>query len=166
MKKLLSALLLLSVAGSNAVFAADKYILSEPADNANKTVSEVKETVQEPQRTIDVPKWEDYVPEKYQNPRGEFSKGHSIAELSVGIVLTDLLITAPIGIPMMVHGTTKLKNISYSKKKVKFENGLKEAENITDLDQREKYYKNLLASCDMTEKRKQKLAKKRAKKQK
>ena len=145
MKKLFSVLFLLAFAGANGVFA----------DTATKETADTA--------TVNVPKWEDYVPEAYQNPRSDFNKGKSIAELSAGIVLTDLLITAPIGIPMMVHGTTKLKNISYSKKKVKFEKGLAEAEQIADLNEREKYYKQLLLSCDMTEKRKAKLAKKRAK---
>ena len=57
------------------------------------------------------------VPEKYQNPRTFPNRGKNIAELSVGIVLTDLLITAPVGIPMIVHATTKMKNQSWYEKK-------------------------------------------------
>ena len=79
--------------------------------------------------TVSPPVWSDYVPEKYENPR-HFTRGKSIAELSVGIFLTDLIITCPIGIPMIVHSTTKLKNQGYYEKKVKFENGLQEAEKI------------------------------------
>ena len=90
--------------------------LTKELEMQNEATILAKETADT--ATVNVPKWEDYVPEAYQNPRSDFNKGKSIAELSAGIVLTDLLITAPIGIPMMVHGTTKLKNISYSKKKV------------------------------------------------
>ena len=39
---------------------------------------------------VKAPVWEEYVPKKYQNPRSFPSKGKNIAELSVGIVLTDL----------------------------------------------------------------------------
>lgn len=98
-------------------------------------VEEIKEAVP--------PKWEDWVPEKYQNPRTDFSKGSSIAELSVGIFLTDLLITAPIGIPMICHGTTKIKNVSYSEKKEKFEKGLAFAKTIESLEERQQYYDKL-----------------------
>lgn len=110
------------------------------------------------------PVWEDYVPPKYQNPRRDFSRGNTIAELVTGIVLTDLVFTAPIGIPMIVHSSTKFKNISYAKKKDRFEEGLKYAENIEDPTERRVYYKQLLKECKMTEHDKEKLAKKKAKK--
>lgn len=109
------------------------------------------------------PVWEDYVPEKYQNPRRDFTKGGTTAELVTGIILTDLVFTAPIGIPMIVHSSTKFKNINYAKKKDKFEEGLKYAEFIDDPTQRRVYYKQLLKECKMTEQQKTKLAKKRAK---
>lgn len=109
------------------------------------------------------PKWEDYVPEKYQNPR-KFSKGKSIAELAVGVVLTDLIITCPIGIPMICHATTKMKNTSYYHKKIKFENGLAEADKITNSVEKQNYYNDLLKTCDMTIEDKYKQEKKQAKK--
>ena len=110
------------------------------------------------------PKWEDYIPEKYQNPRQDFSKGSSIAELSVGVVLTELIVTAPIGVPLICHSTTKLKHIYTAKKKVKFEEGLRHAQTIQDPAEREEYYKQLLKKCNMTEAKRQKLAKKRGSK--
>lgn len=113
--------------------------------------------------TVEAPKWEEYVPKKYQNPRTDFSRGASIAELTVGIVLTDLLFTAPIGIPMICHATTKLKNIGYANKKVKFENGLQEAEKISNPDEKQLYYENLLKKCKFTEKKRQKQLKKMSK---
>lgn len=114
-------------------------------------------------QNVEVPKWEDYVPEKYQEPRDDFSRGGAIAEMVVGIVLTDLIITSPIGIPMLCHSVTKLKNISYLDKKEIFENGLEEAQTIQDLKERQNYYKNLLKKCKFTEAQKKKLAKKKAK---
>lgn len=105
------------------------------------------------------PKWEEYVPKKYQNPR-DFSRGKSIAELSVGIFLTDLLITAPIGVPMIVHSTTKLKNKSYYDKKIKFDEGLLNADKITDPNEKSLYYKELLNKCNMTEQDRAKILKK------
>ena len=118
--------------------------------------------------TVSPPVWSDYVPEKYENPR-HFTRGKSIAELSVGIFLTDLIITCPIGIPMIVHSTTKLKNQGYYEKKVKFENGLQEAEKIKDPEEKQKYYDKLIKDCKLsTERRDKKLAKqqKKAKKKK
>lgn len=102
---------------------------------------------------VKAPVWEEYVPKKYQNPRSFPSKGKNIAELSVGIVLTDLLITAPVGIPMVCHATTKMKNQGWYEKKAIFENGLKEAENISDPAEKQAYYDNLLKKCKMTEKK-------------
>jgi len=109
------------------------------------------------------PVWEDYIPEKYQNPRRDFSAKSATTELVAGIVLTDLLLTAPIGIPMIVHSTTKFKNINYAKKKDKFNEGLIYAQSIENPTERRVYYKTLLKNCDMTEAHKNRLAKKRAK---
>lgn len=115
---------------------------------------------------VKAPVWEEYVPKKYQNPRQFPSKGKNIAELSVGIVLTDLLITAPVGIPMICHSTTKMKNQGWYEKKLVFESGLKEAETITNPKEKQEYYDNLLKKCKMTEKKHQKQLKKMQKKQK
>ena len=114
---------------------------------------------------VEAPKWEDYVPEKYQNPRNDFRRGSAIAEMVAGIVLTDLIFTAPIGIPMICHSATKLKHISYSDRKEKFEEGLEFAETIKDSKEKQKYYKKLLKKCKFTEAKKEKLAQKRAKKE-
>lgn len=93
-----------------------------------------------------VPKWEEYVPDKYKEPR-MFSKGKSIAELSTGIVLIDTIIACPIGIPMTVHATTKLKNTGYYNKKIKFDEGLAAAEEIQDPEERQQFYNNLIKEC-------------------
>ncbi len=101
------------------------------------------------------PVWEEYVPYKYQNPRAFPKRGKHIAELSAGIFLTDLLITAPIGIPMICHATTKLKNQGWYERKQKFEKGLIEAEKISNPKEREEYYKKLLKECKLTEEKRQ-----------
>lgn len=114
------------------------------------------------------PVWEEYVPFKYQNPRPFPKRGKHIAELSAGIFLTDLLITAPIGIPMICHAVTKLKNQGWYERKQKFEKGLIEAEKISDPKEREEYYKKLLKECKLTEEKRQEQLKrmeKRAKKE-
>ena len=110
------------------------------------------------------PQWNDYVPEKYYYPKS-YSRGRSISELVVGIVLTDLIITAPIGIPMVVHSSTKLKSIGYRERKQKFNDGLKEADKIENLKERQEFYKQLLSDCRLSEKDKIKYAKKKLKKQ-
>ena len=116
--------------------------------------------------TVSPPVWSDYVPEKYENTK-HFTRRKSIAELSVGIFLTDLIITCPIGIPMIVHSTTKLKNQGYYEKKVKFENGLQEAEKIKDPEEKQKYYDKLIKDCKLsTERRDKKLAKQQKKAEK
>ena len=108
--------------------------------------------------SVQAPKWEEYVPKKYREPRDDFSRGSAITELSIGIVLTDLLLTAPIGIPMICHSTTKLKNLGYADKKIIFEEGLKEAEKITDPEEKQAYYNRLLKKCKFNEqKRKRQL---------
>ena len=112
---------------------------------------------------VTAPKWEDYVPEKYQNPREDFTRGSAITEIAVGSELTALIITSPIGVPMLCHGVTKFKHVSYRDKKAKFEAGLKEAEKIENPAERKAYYEKLLKKCKFTEKQKQKLAKKREK---
>lgn len=96
-----------------------------------------------------IPKWEDYVPKKYQNPRTDFTKKSGTTELIWGIVLTDLLVTAPIGIPMICHGTTKCHHVSYLEKKEKFENGLAYAETIKSPQERQEYYNKLIKECGL-----------------
>lgn len=144
MKKQITSLLIISILS-----------IAPTAIAENITTSEVK-----------APVWEEYVPQKYQNPRQFPNRGKNIAELSVGIVLTDLLITAPIGIPMICHSTTKMKNQGWYEKKLVFENGLKEAETISDPVQKQAYYDKLLKKCKMTDKKYQKQMKKIQKEQK
>ena len=109
---------------------------------------------------VKAPVWEEYVPEKYQNPRSFPNRGKNIAELAVGIVLTELLVTAPIGVPMICHSTTKMKNQSWFVKKQKFEKGLIEAEKITNPNEKRAYYAKLKKECGLTEERHQKQLKK------
>ena len=102
MKKQITSLLIISILS-----------IAPTAIAENITTSEVK-----------APVWEEYVPQKYQNPRQFPNRGKNIAELSVGIVLTDLLITAPIGIspssyafsPSFIASYIKLIKFSPNKK--------------------------------------------------
>lgn len=119
----------------------------------------VEETLQD----VEAPKWEDYVADKYINPRTDFSRKAAYWEMACGFFLTDLILTAPIGIPMIVHSATKVKNISYGEKKAKFEQGLKVAETIQDPILKKAYYKTLLKDCKLKESKKRRLANKRAK---
>lgn len=145
MKKFIALLLLMTFVGVNSQVLAV----------SSKANTEVK-----------APVWEEYVPEKYQNPRSFPNKGKNIAELTVGIVLTDLLITAPIGIPMICHSTTKMKNQSWFLKRQKFEAGLEQASTISDPAEKQAYYTKLKKECGLTEERHQKQLKKIAKQKK
>lgn len=98
-----------------------------------------------------VPKWEDYVPEKYANPRTDFSKKATVTEMTGGIILTCGLLSAPIGIPMIIHSASKMKHIDYAERKATFEKGIKHAETIKDPTARRVYYKKLLKKCELSE---------------
>lgn len=115
------------------------------------------------ENNIEAPKWEDYVHEKYFNPRTDFKRKTAYWEMAGGFFLTDLIITAPIGIPLIYHSATKIKNISYGERKTQFEQGLKVAETIKDEELKKAYYKTLIKDCKLSERKKKKLAKKRAK---
>lgn len=158
MKKQTACLLALMVLSMNIpVFAMS---------NKDAQAEGVVDSRVQPEEPADAPKWVEYVPEKYQNPRTDFQKGAAIAELSTGIVLTDLILTSPIGIPMICHSTTKLKNIGWADKKAKFFDGLEEAKNIEDAEERAVYYTKLRAQCKMTDKKRAKQLKRMAKAQK
>ena len=77
-----------------------------------------------------------------------------------------MLLTAPIGIPMICHATTKIKNQGWYEKKIIFENGLKEAEHISNPAEKQAYYKKLLKKCKMTEEKHQKQLKRLEKQRK
>ena len=155
MKKTILSILALSIMVANVPAFALSVAESEAAGVVDSRV--------QPEQPADAPKWIEYVPDKYQNPRTDFKKGPAIAELTAGIILTDLLITSPIGIPMVCHSTTKLKNIGWADKKVKFFNGLKEASKITDDAERAEYYKQLRTKCRLTDKKHAKQLKRMAK---
>ena len=78
MRKYLSLLLALLVVSSTVPTFAMSVAESEAAGLRDMRVQA---------ENTDAPKWNEYVPEKYQNPRTDFSKGKSIAELSAGILL-------------------------------------------------------------------------------
>ena len=155
MKKTILSILALSIMVANVPAFALSVAESEAAGLVDSRV--------QPEQPADAPKWIEYVPDKYQNPRTDFKKGPAIAELTAGIILTDLLITSPIGIPMVCHSTTKLKNIGWADKKVKFFNGLEEASKITDDAERAEYYKQLRTKCRLTDKKHAKQLKRMAK---
>lgn len=155
MKKKITFLLILSILSINLPSLALSKAKAQKAGVVDARV--------QPEQPADAPKWIEYVPEKYQNPRTDFSKGSAIAELTTGIILTDLLLTAPIGIPMICHSTTKLKNIGWADKKAKFFDGLQEASTISDTQERAKYYTKLKSQCKMSEKKRAKQLKKMAK---
>lgn len=157
MKKFLSILLTLLIVSANAPVLAMSVEESEAAGLRDMRV--------QPAVPADAPKWIEYVPTKYHNPRTDFKKGTAIAELVGGIVLTDLLFTAPIGIPMICHSTTKLKNIGWADKKDKFFEGLEEANNLTNPEERAAHYDKLRKKCKMTDKKREKQLKRLAKEQ-
>lgn len=127
-------------------------VLNFPAFALSEEESEhLRDMRVQPLEPSNAPMWTDYVPKKYENPRVDFGKGAAITELTIGIILTDLILTAPIGIPMICHSTTKLKNISYANKKEKYFDGLKKAQNIS-ADEQEEYYRNLLKECKLKKK--------------
>lgn len=145
MRKLLTILLAILIFSVNAPAFAMSVEESEAEGLRDMRV--------QPIEPADAPKWVEYVPTKYHNPRTDFKKGTAIAELASGIVLTDLLLTAPIGIPMICHSTTKLKNIGWADKKNKYFEGLEEAKNINNFNERQEHYDKLLKKCKMTEKK-------------
>jgi|GEM_PF-1209221 len=158
MKKKMTCLLALMLFAMNVPVFAMSDAMAEAVGVTDSRV--------QPAEPADAPKWIEYVPDKYQNPRTDFSKGKAIGELSAGIVLTDLLITAPIGIPMITHATTKLKNIGWADKKVKFFNGLEEAKKISNDAERAAFYKKLRSECKMTDLKHAKQLKRMAKNKK
>lgn len=131
-----------------------------------ETVENVSQSAPSVTLYDDAPKWEDYVAPKYRNPRTDFSKGSSITELSVGALLTELIITAPIGVPLLVHGTTKVKMGSYANRKKIFEEEIAKARTIEDPDKRAQEYTRILSKCNLKESTKRHYEKKYAKKQK
>ena len=113
----------------------------------------------------DAPVWDEYVAPKYRNPRSDFSRKASISELATGVLLTELIITAPIGIPMVVHGTTRVKMVSYNNRKNIFDREIEKAQYIVDDNERAKAYKNILQQCHLKESTRQHYLKKNAKAQ-
>jgi len=149
MKKIFSLLLLTSFLSVNMCFAED-VLLTETTATAHD----------------DAPKWADYVAPKYQNPRHDFSRKNGMTEIIVGAVLTDLILTAPIGVPMIIHGSTKIKMVSYNNRKQIFDKEIAEARLIEDDAERQAAYQATLKKCKLKESTKKHYAKKAAKAQK
>lgn len=159
MKNLYAILLMIGCLGLNSgVFAY------ENITNEVDTSCTLQKTIQE-QKVIndDAPVWAEYVAPKYRNPRADFSKKASISELVTGIVLTELIITSPIGIPMTIHGTTKVKMVSYNNRKNIFDEGIAKARLIQDDEERAAAYKKVLKKCHLKESTRKHYAKKEAK---
>ena len=128
MKKTISLLLLLSMATFTMPAFAEMYdsrVQSIYPENA--------------------PRWTDYVPPKYQNPRTDYSKKGAITEIVIGSLVL------PFTIPLIVNGSTKLKNISYAEKKKIFFNGLQQAQTMTP-EQQQQYYPQLLRQAELVKK--------------
>ena len=142
MKKILVSMLILSFA------------IMQPAVFA---VEEIKEAVP--------PKWEDWVPEKYQNPRTDFSRAAAITETSIGAFLSALVVGIPIGVPLICHGSTKFKHVSYNDKKKRFEKGLAFAQTLDTEAEKQSYYDRLPQKCGLKESSHNKILKERAKEQ-
>ena len=150
MKKFISFVLLFSFLGINACFA-NEVVTFDEMQNTTVTVHD------------DAPVWEDYVAPKYRNPRHDFTRKSAISELVTGIVLTDLIITSPIGIPMIVHGTTKVKMVSYNNRKNIFDEEIAKAQLIEDDGARKAAYQATLKKCNLKESTRIHYAKKAAK---
>lgn len=135
MKKIILSIITLSFLTSNLSALA----LNEITTENTKETSEQSKFI-----ANDAPQWEDYVPAKYLNKQPTCTRGGAIAELSTGILLTDLLITAPIGIPLIVHGKKRLNIVNYSDKKPKFEQDIAEARLIQNDEQRKAQYEAII----------------------
>ena len=113
---------------------------------------------------VEQPKWEDYVPEKYQNPNEDRLRTGMFVQVILGTGLTVFILPSPWSIPMLCRGITNIKHVSYYNKKEKFMVGLNEAEKIDDPKEREIYYKKLLKSCNLKENKRVKKEEKENKK--
>ncbi len=127
MRKTIAAVLLLSLVG----FFTSAYAENGSRDTRVQT------------GTYNAPQWNQYVPSEYQNPRTDYSKAGAIGEIAAGTLLV------PFTIPLIVHGSKKLKNISYAKKKEQYFRGLEQAQTMT-YEQQQAYYPQLLKQCGLT----------------
>ena len=157
MKKIIAALLMFGIISLNTgVYAKTKKKTQpvQPVEVSEPLKGEIHE---------DAPVWAEYVAPKYREPRSDFSKGASISELTVGIILTELILTSPIGIPMVIHGTTKVKMVSYNNRKNIFDEEIKKAQTIEDDTLRQQEYQRILKRCHLKESTRKHYAKKEAK---
>lgn len=157
MKRFFVVLLLLCFCGVNTGILAEEI----PLETLTPSATDVSTAITNVHN--DAPVWAEYVAPKYRNPRSDFGKGAAISELVVGIVLTELILTAPIGIPMTVHGTTKVKMVSYNNRKQIFDEEIAKAQLIEDDKERADAYKKVLKRCHLKESTRKHYAKKEAK---
>ena len=153
MKKLLILLLVFGILNANFTVIASENLQKNPAIERQQTGIIYD----------DAPKWEEYVAPKYRNPRTDFSRAASITELAIGGLLTSLILTAPIGIPMVIHGTTKVKMVSYANRKRILDEEIAKAKLIEDQEERAEAYKKILKRCNLKESTRQHYAEKEAK---
>ncbi len=154
MKELITFFILAVFLSVNMSVAAEDTLLNEIQENTSAVVHN------------DAPVWADYVAPKYRNPRQDFSRGGAITEVAVGGVLTGLILTAPIGVPMIIHGSTKIKMVSYSNRKQIFDKKIAEAQLIEDDAERQAAYDAILKKCNLKESTKAHYAKKTEKAEK
>lgn len=157
MKNILLLLFVVEILNINTVvFGLEDYNSQKESniqfENINPKLPNYSET-SDIEKTVhdDAPKWEEYVAPKYRYPRTDFRRGSSVAEIVAGAILTDLILTAPIGIPMIIHGTTKVKMVSYANRKNIFDNEMAKADLITDDIERAAAYKKILKKCHLKE---------------
>ncbi len=153
MKKLLILLLVFGILNANFTVIASENLQKNPAIERQQTGIIYD----------DAPKWEEYVAPKYRNPRTDFSRAASITELAIGGLLTSLILTAPIGIPMVIHGTTKVKMVSYANRKRIFDEEIAKAKLIENPEERAEAYKKILKRCNLKESTRQHYIEKEAK---
>lgn len=153
MKKLLILLLVFGILNANFTVIASENLQKNPAIERQQTGIIYD----------DAPKWEEYVAPKYRNPRTDFSRAASITELAIGGLLTSLILTAPIGIPMVIHGTTKVKMVSYANRKRIFDEEIAKAKSIENPEERAEAYKKILKRCNLKESTRQHYIEKEAK---
>ena len=109
---------------------------------------------------LKAPVWEEYVAPKYRAPRSDITLGGAIAETVAGDVLVATIFGAPLGIPLVVHGVSKIKMVSYRNRKKIFDKLIKEANLIEDEQERALAYKQALERCHLKEKTRLHYAKK------
>ena len=69
------------------------------------------------------PKWEEFAPTKYVNPKDKSDSGFEV-EMAIGGLLTSTIVLAPIGAPLMIHAENRRKHAYWSERKRAFNNAV------------------------------------------